>query len=398
MPPFLRRLAPALLVCVTACDDDAAPEAPVVDARLGQVADTATIPVADLDPPGPLDAGLDAAPPDADADAAPADADADARQPDARVIACGEFSARARGAVAPVDIVWLVDASPSMDEEIALIEANLNAFAARIGASGLDYRVVMVGSDADQCADGRCYFGICVPPPLSGAPGCPDTDGERYRHVRAPIHSREALDVAVAQLDAIGAFLRDGVTTHLVAVTDDDVGFGLDADEFLAAVAGAMPDLVVHSVVDEVGRLPNCGLFDEPPCSCGENRGETYIDLSRRTGGLVQSVCSADWDPIFAALEARVVDGAQIPCAFDLPARPEWLALEPDRINVDLVSPAGDRQALFNVDDAAGCARDDTGWYLDDPLDPRRLSLCPGACGDREGDVEVEFGCVMRKR
>lgn len=258
--------------------------------------------------------------------------------------------------------------------------------------------MVVVGADREACVDGRCYYAICVPPPLSGAPGCPDTDGARYRHVRAPIHSREALDVAVEQLPAIGAFLRDGITTHVIAVTDDDIGFGLDADEFFAAVAPTMPDMVFHSIVDEVGRLPNCGLFDEPPCSCGENRGAAYISLSDRTGGLVQSVCSPDWDPIFAALEARVVDGATIPCAFAMPELPRWLAFDPARINVDLIDADGTRSALFNVDDAAGCQRDPQGWYLDDPMAPQQLSLCPAVCGDREGDVEVEFGCVMRKR
>ena len=391
------RWLPILLAAGFGCDDGAAGDAaPELDTRLGQAVDAAIIPVADVEPPparrdhGPIADGsvTDAA----------VDGPVDAEAADARTIECGEFSARARGAVEPVDIVWLVDASPSMGEEIALIEANLNAFAERIGASGLDFRVVLVGADRELCRDGRCYFEICVPPPLSGAEGCPDTDGERYRHVRAPIHSREALDVAVEQLDAIAAFLREGVTTHMVVVTDDDVGFGIDGDGFMAAVGATLPDLVVHSIVDEVGRLPNCGLFDEPPCSCGENRGETYIGLSQRTGGLVQSVCSADWDPIFGALEARVVDGAQIPCAFDLPERPRWLMLDPDRINVDLITPAGDRTPLFNVDDAAGCDRDATGWYLDDLQNPQRLSLCPGACGDREGDVEVEFGCVMRKR
>ncbi|MCB9528724.1 MAG: hypothetical protein H6703_10325 [Myxococcales bacterium] len=393
----LLAVAPLAAAILAGCDEAAPAEATPPDARLGRPDDTGLIPVLDAErdslPTADADPITDAAP---DADPI-TDAARDAAAPDARVIACGEFSARARGAVEPVDIVWLIDASPSMAEEIALIEANLNAFADRIGASGLDHHVVIVGADRDLCADGRCYFEICVPPPLSAAPGCPDTDSERYRHVRAPIHSRELLDVAVTELDAIAAFLRAGVTTHVIAVTDDDIGFGRDAHEFLAAVAPVMPSMVFHSIVDEIGRLPSCGLFGEPPCSCGENRGETYITISDATGGLVQSVCSEDWDPIFAALEARVVDGARIPCTFDLPERPRGLVLDPERVNVDLVTPGGDRRPLFNVDDAAGCARDDTGWYLDDAAAPTRLSLCPGACGEREGDVEVEFGCVMRK-
>ncbi|MEZ4474460.1 MAG: hypothetical protein R3F60_27460 [bacterium] len=360
----------------------------------------------DASPPLPIaDAGRDAARPQVDA-AGPDAAAADAAPPrDARLAdrgppadggpICEVVTAGAAPSARPVDIVWVIDASPSMGEEIALIEANLNRFAQRIGGAGVDHRVVLVGSDREQCGEAQCFFEICVPPPLSGAEGCPDTDSDRYLHVRAPVHSRDALDVLVSTQATWRPFLRPEARTHFVIVTDDNAGFGLDADELVDALAG-LPDWVLHSVVDEVGRLPNCGLFDEPPCSCGEERGQTYIDLSQRTGGLVLSVCAADWDPLFTALEERVVGDARIPCSFRIPDFGEGIALDPERLNVTWTGPDGMEVPLANVDDAAGCARA-AGWYYDDPGMPTEIRLCDALCGAREGTVVVEFGCQIRK-
>lgn len=112
---------------------------------------------------------------------------------------CEDFTLRATGALRPVDIVWVIDASPSMGDEIDRVEAELNAFAEGIGRSGLDYRVILIGSDRQQSilAEAHDFFEICVPPPLSGAAGCPDTNSDRFLHVREPIHSREAMAEAM---------------------------------------------------------------------------------------------------------------------------------------------------------------------------------------------------------
>ncbi len=202
--------------------------------------------------------------------------------------------------------------------------------------------------------------------------------------------------MAAATWDDWSGFLRPDSTLHFVVVSDDDMGWGLDADEFMQLIAPLSPDVSFHSIVDEVGRLPNCGLFDEPECSCGEERGDTYIELSERTGGLVRSVCDEDWDPIFDALEEAVVEGVGIPCAFDIPELPNGLERDAERLNVEVVE-GGEAVPLLNVDDEAGCAGG-PGWYYDDPDAPRRVHLCPASCGDAVGEVNVEFGCEIRKR
>ncbi|MBU6160426.1 MAG: hypothetical protein KGO50_04850 [Myxococcales bacterium] len=305
---------------------------------------------------------------------------------------CGSDFATAENATLPVDMIWVIDGSPSMDDSIAIVEANLNAFAARIGASGLDYRVVIIGADRDYCADAQCFNEICVPPPLSAAPGCPDTDSPRFRHVREGVHSSDAIDLTIEHYRDFQDFLRPGAIVHFVIVTDDDAGFGPGSEEFLAfldtATAPGFDRVYVHSIVDLVDSPLSCGVFEE--CSCGDERGDEYIAISEATGGLVQSICEAEWTPIFDALEERVVEGTALPCTYELPEVEFGLVV--DRVNVVLIADDGSRSTLSNVDNAAACAGGD-GWYYDNPSAPTSVELCSAACVGASGSIELEFGC-----
>jgi hypothetical protein len=322
----------------------------------------------------------------------PVDPDAAPNASDAATGVCAVVNARAEAALRPVDILWVIDSSPSMDDEIAIIQAELNAFTMRLGASGLNAKVALVGADRDLATPGRDYFGICIPPPLSGAPGCPDTDSEQYLHVRAPVHSSDALDVLLANAEPLRNFLRPAARLHVVVVSDDDHRNDIGLGDLVGAGLGA--DLLFHSVVTLLDYVGGCGVFDpDEECSCGDERGRQYIGLSEQTGGLVLDLCSEDWAPLFEGLEEEVQAGAGIPCAFDIP-EVRGAVVDPERVNVDFVAPDGTRTALFNVDD---CAAHPGGWRFDDPEDPTRLILCPDACGEIEGEVEVEFGCEIRK-
>ena len=182
-------------------------------------------------------------------------------RPDGMV--CGTVSARALGAKRPVDIVWAIDSSPSMDDEIETIQANLNTFALNIGDSNLDYRVILIGSDRDlsggvDIPELHDHIGICVPPPLSGAPGCPDTDSERYLHVRSPIHSDDALAVTMSTFGQWQTFLRDDARMHLIFVSDDDHASAVDRAELLQL--GKAVDLRPR-IIAKVTKRSGCWLI-----------------------------------------------------------------------------------------------------------------------------------------
>jgi hypothetical protein len=152
---------------------------------------------------------------------------------------CGNLSVSAQAATRPVDIVWVIDSSPSMRDEIERVQANLNSFAQRIGNSGLDYKVLMIGSDIDlnggsDIPEFHDHIAICVPPPLSGSASCPDTNPPRYVHVRSgevvvdgciaadPVHSDDALTVFRNTFSTWRSELRPDARLHVIVVSDDD--------------------------------------------------------------------------------------------------------------------------------------------------------------------------------
>lgn len=93
---------------------------------------------------------------------------------------CAQTNATASLRKRPVDIVFVIDNSSSMDGEIRAVQNSINAdFAKIIGASGIDYRVIMLGdfgfydygSDPDACS-------VCVSGDLNPMQTCPGTEND----------------------------------------------------------------------------------------------------------------------------------------------------------------------------------------------------------------------------
>ncbi len=315
---------------------------------------------------------------------------------------CVALSATANNVVLPVDIIWVIDSSPSMDDSILIIEQELNLFVAEISESNLDYRVVLVGADDDYYdpAAQKQYLGICIPEPLSGAAGCPDTDSESYRHIRQGVHSHDALSKLINNYEDYKDFLRPDAITHFIAVSDDDTGGYSDDEDFESFIAtatapGFPQGFVFHSIVDLIGYIEGC--FWDDSCSCGENRGQEYINMSEDTGGVIQSICQEDWTEVFDALQENVVQGALLPCEYLLPELENNLQIEADETNVVLISTEdGSRTTLPNVQNGSQCG-DNEAWYFDNANHPTRAILCEAACGLINTTIELEFGCETVK-
>src|SRR5262245_44502082 len=80
---------------------------------------------------------------------------------------CATIGPTAQPSHRPIDVIFVVDNSPSMSDEIAEIEARINRdFAGIIAASGLDYRVVLVSRYGKAgSAVGNSANPICVQAP-----------------------------------------------------------------------------------------------------------------------------------------------------------------------------------------------------------------------------------------
>src|SRR5919106_4043945 len=93
-----------------------------------------------------------------------------------------------------VDIIFVIDNSVLMTEEIVSVQDNINAhFADLLDQSGVDYRVILV-SEYGRAADER----VCIQAPLGGSPTCEPPpiipmNGERFFHYDQQITDRDAL-------------------------------------------------------------------------------------------------------------------------------------------------------------------------------------------------------------
>ncbi len=136
----------------------------------------------------------------------------------------------------PVDIIWVVDDSSSMAPAIAQVQSGMNAFAARLADSELDYRILLLSlrGVGETTVGGERRFRVCMPEPVGG-PGCAD-NAPRFHQVEVDIRSTQPLEQILGTLgqvagyregDALGSrpwleLLRPSATKSFVVVTDDN--------------------------------------------------------------------------------------------------------------------------------------------------------------------------------
>jgi hypothetical protein len=119
--------------------------------------------------------------------------------PDPDFAECSSVRREATTRETPVDIIFIIDNSASMLDEIQAVRARINGdFAAIIAESGVDYRVIMVSSYRDEPPDSEgLNTSVCIDPPLSGR-ACDGVDepyvtnGERFFHYNGHVESLDA--------------------------------------------------------------------------------------------------------------------------------------------------------------------------------------------------------------
>lgn len=193
----------------------------------------------------------------------------------------------------PVDIVWVIDTSGSMSEEIDIVRENMNAFADRVSGESIDYRVVVVGER------GTSEHEICIDPPLASS-GC--RDGQRFQHIDAEVGSHNAPQVLTSPFNLlrIQLFLRENSARHVVIVSDDNCS-SCAALDGLRRTSG-WEDYRLHSVVDT-----GPGSTD-----CGADIGRGYTTRSGRMDGLTFDICRSSWDGLYDQLVESVVDSTKL--------------------------------------------------------------------------------------
>ena len=352
----------------------------------------------------------------------------------------------------PVDIIFVIDNSGSMQEEIQAVEARINDdFAEIIENSGLDYRVIMVsryGEVTQPFGSGpTTAYPICVGPPL-GANACVDpanevpVPSERFFHYSANVGSHNALcllldgfsvpdEIGVTprpgwQVQApngFGAWLRPEAFKTFVVITDDNVdcttasSVSFDdgetaaagttvANDFDVALRTLAPgqfedddgarDYIWHSIVNirenspaDAPWPPNAAI-DTTQCT-----GPAGPYVGPGTGYQALSVLTGGLR--YPSCLASDFDAVFNAIAQEVIGRSELTCsfevtsdeADLDTASISYTSGDDDKVSIAEVSGAADC--DAGGWYLDESADVPTVNLCPTTCQEVQADPGAQL-------
>lgn len=364
--------------------------------------------------------------------------------------ACASARVEAEVERRPVDIIWLVDNSTSMEPAVAQVRQGMNAFAQRLVTSGLDYRLILLSLRGDTPRSNR--YPVCIPQPLAG-PNC--ADGDRFFQIPVDLRSTQPIEQLLGTLgqstgyrstDERGSepwaqLLRPNATKTIVLVTDDnqrtcdnipdgqspcqsgDPRFTALALEtfpgggspfgslelgpgILTSTYGALFEGYTFNAIYGWGDANDPDVTctypgQSPPNNHPPSPGQTYTTLVERTGGVRAQLCTgaSAWTPFFASVAETVVNTSRIDCEIGLPPPPDGMLLDPSKVNVAVLTPE-DELTLGRATDMSACDPTRGGWYFDDNDQPQSVILCPASCDDAQerlratgGTVDVRFGC-----
>ncbi|MDX9720012.1 MAG: hypothetical protein RBU37_04630 [Myxococcota bacterium] len=331
--------------------------------------------------------------------------------------ACIERRFEAGISTLPIDIIFTIDNSGSMGNEIDTVERNINQnFASIIQASNIDYQVIMLsrhGSDSTR---------ICVSEPLSATSCSPvpnePAHTERFKHYSVSISSTNSFERIIDTYDGSEddaydlwpdgwrQWLRPYAHKVFVEITDDGTR-SYTAETFDAALLAMNPphfgvpgsrSYTWHSIIGiHENTPPNAAYPPEHPivnqrCDSAASGGvaEEYQKLSQMTGGLRFPVCHLDgYDAVFNAMAEGVVQQAKLSCEIRLPPVPE---VNPFAIALQYFPTDSNTVELITRVEGAELCHEHGFFVLDG-----EIRLCPSICdrvsADETGTLEVHAGC-----
>jgi hypothetical protein len=349
--------------------------------------------------------------------------------------ACVTATEQAAAEFRPVDIIWLVDNSSSMQPAIEAVTDGINNFANLIAGKSLDYKIIMLSLRSKTnpvMMSGSNRWGVCVPQPLAGDANC--GNGTRFFHSSIDIKSTQPLEQFLGTLGQTTGYkvgeerggepwkdeLRVEATKTIVVVSDDDSR--LSANQFETFNGGTNPGNPNYQLPPGILHSSWNGLFDDyifdgiygwgstsnPKTLCTYDDGtqppkpgEVYTELVKRTGGVRAQICddATAWSMFLDTVAQAVSGSAKLTCELAIPTPDPPAMLDPSAINVLINDDIGST-FLYKVADANSCSATG-GWYYDNDAAPTKVLLCPASCDfarDRlvshNAKIDVFFGCT----
>lgn len=339
---------------------------------------------------------------------------------------CAVASSDAELVKEPVDIILVLDNSGSMADELEGVEKNINVnFAKVLTDSNVDYRLILVSrhrKDA-RTASEEASTSVCVSAPLSGLATCPGPKpvlSNRFFQYSIKIESTNSFDQILGtyakadskfDLTDVGwkEWLRPGAKKVFLEMTDDNED--MTVASFLSQLTSMAPEhfgtdpshlnFTFHSIIGIKERSPATAPYtkDDPiehaKCEGNdnvvENAGETYQELSIKTGGLRFPLCQFDaYDTVFRTIADDVIVKSSVACDFAIPAAPAGTTLDLSKVAVK----ASVNGADVEYGQAAMMSACEPGAFY---ISQNRIFLCPQTCDSLKADprasVDVLFKC-----
>jgi hypothetical protein len=236
------------------------------------------------------------------------------------------------GESVPVDVLFVVDDSASMDEEQTQLAASFDGFTLVLEQSYADFRLGVVTTDPDQPAT---FTGPVLTPDTADLAGsfaaavAVGTSGSRDEQGLA-----RALSAANQAINP--DFLRADAQLAVVVFSDEDDHSPETVDWYLheLTVLAGSPGLAVHAIVGDMPAGCVSGISAADP-------GERYLTAADTTGGLSGSICASDYTDLLTRVAFDITGWNDTFLLTELP--------EPETLRVW-------------VDSVAIPARDEDGW------------------------------------
>lgn len=251
-----------------------------------------------------------------------------------------------RGEGGKVDILWVLDNSPSMVDEQTAIAQNFGKFIERLNELAIDFHVAITLTDPSAATKGKFVSEVFT----FQTPDLVNRFKAAVEYIHGPLlcagdqvgidcyneqgleTARTALQMAVNGQAPNAGFYRSDAKLAVIFVSDSDDMFEVDPHRtfeamgertaqinFFTSLKPSLDQITLSAFVadgsegcektcwaaseDKPGIFQctlNTGLHDNI-----ESVGERYIAAARLTGGLVASICDPDFDQILESLGAN---------------------------------------------------------------------------------------------
>jgi hypothetical protein len=293
------------------------------------------------------------------------------------------------------DIIWAIDTSGSMIEELTAVQNNMNAFSTFILGTGIDVHVIAVAIGVRDFL-GLPAPGLCIAPPLGSGASCfnaGDTRSPVYTHLDVYVDSHNALQQLIATYPQWQSAIRPDATKTFVVVTDDEA----NADP----TPVAFKQFFDNAFAGSTWRFS--GIYCRGPSSNCENPGNRYDELLTPSGGIWADLGAPtpDWNDVFKQLgDAVVADAKPVDCEWKIPPAPDGKTFEKEKVNVDFTPTSGVKETIFKVTKDT-CQDPAGGWFFDNESAPTTVVACPQSCtkiqADNNAKIDIAFGCESKR-